>query len=38
MKKSTFWINLRPMCCNEKTSKGSKIDHRFYLMREVKAK
>ena len=25
------------MYCNENTSKGSKIDHRLYIMQEVKA-
>ena len=32
MNKSTHWIKLRPMCCSESISKGSKIDNRFYLM------
>ena len=25
------------MYCSEKTSKGDEIDHRFYLMQEIKA-
>ena len=37
-KKSTYWINLRPMYCSENSSKGSRIDPRLYLMQEVKAK
>ena len=37
MKKSTNWINLRPMYCRENISKGNKIDHRLYLMQEIKA-
>ena len=36
MNKSTNWINLRPMYCSENTSKGDKIDHRLYLMQEIK--
>ena len=35
--KSTNWINLRPMYCSENISKGNKIDHRLYLMQEIKA-
>ena len=38
MIKSTYWIKLRPMNSSENSSKGSKIDHRFYLMQEAKAK
>ena len=38
MKKSTYWINLRPMYLSENIMKGDKIDHRLYLMQEVKAK
>ena len=37
MNKSTNWINLRPMYCSENISKGDKIDHRLYLMQEIKA-
>ena len=37
MNKSTNWINLKPMYCSENISKGDKIDHRLYLMQEVKA-
>ena len=36
--KSTFWIKLRSMYCSENISKGDEIDHRLYLMQEVKAK
>ena len=38
MKKSTNWINLRPMHCSENISKGDNIDHGLYLMQEVRAK
>ena len=38
MKKCFNWINLRLMTCSENISKGDKIDHRSYLMQEVKAK
>ena len=38
MKKCFNWINLRPMYCNENISKGSKIDHRLYLLQQIKAK
>ena len=37
MNKTTYWINLRPMYCSENISKGGKIDHRLYLLQEVKA-
>ena len=37
MNKSTNCITLRPMYCSEKISKGDKIDHRLYLMQEIKA-
>ena len=37
MIKSTNMINLRPMYCSENISKGDKIDHRLYLMQEIKA-
>ena len=36
MSKSTNWISLRPMYCSENISKGDKIDHRLYLMQEIK--
>ena len=35
--KTTNWIILRPMYCSENISKGDEIDHRLYLMQEVKA-
>ena len=38
MNKSTSWINLRPMYCSENTLKGSKIDHRLYVLQENEAK
>ena len=38
MKKSSTWINLRPMYCGENISKADKIDNRLYLMQEIKAK
>ena len=34
----TNWINLRPMYIRDNIVKGDKIDHRLYLMQEVKAK
>ena len=37
MNKSTNWINLRPMYCSEIMSKGDQIDHRLYLLQEMKA-
>ena len=37
MTKSTYWKNIRPMYCSENFSKGDKIDHRLYLMQEIKA-
>ena len=37
VKKTTDWINLRPLFCSENISKGDKFDHRFYLMQELKA-
>ena len=37
MNKSTDSIKLRPMYCSENISKGHKIDHRLYLMQEMKA-
>ena len=38
MYKLTNWINLRPMYIRDNIVKGDKIDHRLYLMEEVKAK
>ena len=32
------WINLRPMYIKDNISKGSKIDHRLYLLQQIKAK
>ena len=37
MTKATNWINLRPMYSSENIAKADKIDHRLYLMQEVKA-
>ena len=37
MNNSTYWINIRPMYCSENISKGDKVDHRLYLMQEIKA-
>ena len=37
MNKSTNWITLRSMYCSENISEGDKIDHRLYLMQEIKA-
>ena len=37
MNKSTNWIILRPMYCSENISKSDRIDHRLYLMQEIKA-
>ena len=28
---------MRPMYCSENISKGDKLDHRLYLMQEIKA-
>ena len=36
-KKSTSWIKLGPMYYSENTPKGSKIEHRLYLMQEIKS-
>ena len=38
MKKCFNWINLRPMYCSENISKSNKIDHRLYLLQQIKAK
>ena len=32
------WVNLRPMFANENNSKGSKIEHRLYLMQKFDSK
>ena len=32
------WVNLRPKFVNEKSCKGSKIDHRLYIKQEIEAK
>ena len=37
MKKCFNWVNLGPMHPNKTISKGDKIDHRLYLMQEIKA-
>ena len=37
MIKSTSWINIRPMYSTENNLKGSKIDHRLYLLQQIKA-
>ena len=37
MKKCFSWVNLRPMYSTENNSKGSKIDHRLYLLQQIKA-
>ena len=36
VKKTTYWIQLRPVFCSENISKSEEIDHRLYLMQEVK--
>ena len=36
--KHTNWINLRPMYIKDSISKGSKINHHFYLLQKLKAK
>ena len=38
MIKVTNWVNLRPVYKNEKIWKGSNVNHRFYLLQQVKAK
>ena len=38
MKKCFNWGNLRPMYSNENNSKKAKIDHRLYLLQQIKAK
>ena len=37
LNKSTHWINIRPMYSTENNLKGSKIDHRLYLLQQIKA-
>ena len=36
--KSTIWVNLRPMYMKDNLIKGDKIDHRLYLLQQIKAK
>ena len=38
MKKCFNWINLRPMYSNDNNLKNDKIDHRLYLLQQIKAK
>ena len=38
LKKYTNWINIRPMYIKDNISKGYKIDHRLYLLQQIKAK
>ena len=38
MKKCFNWVNLRPRYSNENNSKKAKIDHRLYLLQQIKAK
>ena len=35
--KSTNWVNLRPMYMKDNLIKGDKIDHRLYLLQQIKA-
>ena len=37
MNKSTLWIYLRPIYCSKNIIKGDKIDHRLYLLQQIKA-
>ena len=37
MKKCFKWVNLRPMYSDENNSKKTKIDHRLYLLQQIKA-
>ena len=37
MKTCFNWVNLRPMYSNENVSKNAKINHRLYLLQQVKA-
>ena len=34
--KSTKWVNRRPMYIKDNISKGFKIDHRLYLLQQIK--
>ena len=36
--KPTNWVNLRPMYMKDNLIKGDKIDHRLYLLQQIKAK
>ena len=38
MKKCFDWVNLRPMYSNDNNLKNDKIDHRLYLLQQIKAK
>ena len=38
LNKSTYWINIRPIYSTENNLKVSKIDHRLYLLQQIKAK
>ena len=37
MKKCFNWVNLRPMYSTENNLRGSKIDHRLFLLQQIKA-
>ena len=37
LKKCFNWVNLRPMYSNDNNSKNDKIDHRLYLLQQIKA-
>ena len=37
VKKCFNWVNLRPMYSTENNSKNVKIDHRLYLLQQIKA-
>ena len=38
LNKYTNWVNIRPMYIKDKIIKGDKIDHRLYLLQQIKAK
>ena len=38
MKKCFNWVNLRPMYVRENNFRSDKIDHRLYLLQQIKAK
>ena len=38
LNKYTNWINIRPMYVKDNIFKGDKIDHRIYLLQQIKAK